>query len=828
MMRRARRMLRSLACALVLGCVVVFAAATFAATTVTDAYDQPSSTTLSAASNHSFTFTTASAAIATNTITFVFETGFVLTSITEDDVDITDDSTDQTTAANCAGTEQVGVAISSQTLTLTMCTGTTIASGSVVNVEIGTNATSSGTGANQITNPSAAATYFVNLAGTFGGSASFPVPILTDDNSGVSANVVSGTSGGSAPSAPASPSPSPSPEPEPEPEPTTDTTEEGDTEADTTTDTGEDTGDSTVPSESAESGTSDSGAEGTTTSEGEASGGETSGAEADASESASETTTPTVEIDVFIITPGGITLSPDSGTFDALAGTETTLVVIVDTTATVEDVRVNVDGTEYVLAPQGDGTFTGDIVLPRADGSIDIIVDTIEAPTTYETYYVDARGSGLVYERINNSRVAVGGAVVTVYEVVDGARVPWAGSDNPFVVDASGSFAFYVPNGTYVVTAGKAGYEDGESGTLSVRDHILAPVIELVLLAEEAPVTPTTPAVSAPLTAVSAFVAMLGEIVATPEVQTAIDIAKPVTIVLAATSVVVLASSFSLFPFLQYLFTAPILFFARRKRKAFGVVYSAATKLPVDLAIVRMFAMPERRLVRSVVTDAKGRYLLAASPGIYAIEVTKRGFAFPSELLNGKKDDGTYLDVYTGQQIEVTERDATISANIPVDPAETAATETPRTIALRRFLRVLQHTIAVVGIALAFSVLVLSPSIFTALMVGIQTVVYILARRLARPRKAKGWGIVYDAVTRAPVGNAVVRLFEPTYNKLVESVVTDHFGRYAFLVGPSEYYVTYDKPGYAEKIVKPIDYRTKTEPSALALDVPLEEAVEDV
>ena len=77
------------------------------------------------------------------------------------------------------------------------------------------------------------------------------------------------------------------------------------------------------------------------------------------------------------------------------------------------------------------------------------------------------------------------------------------------------------------------------------------------------------------------------------------------------------------------------------------------------------------------------------------------------------------------------------------------------------------------------------------------------------------------------MGNTVVRLFEPTYNKLVETVLTDRLGRYAFLVGPSEYYVTYTKPGYAEKTVKPVDYRNRTEASALALDVPILEAREE-
>ena len=102
-----------------------------------------------------------------------------------------------------------------------------------------------------------------------------------------------------------------------------------------------------------------------------------------------------------------------------------------------------------------------------------------------------------------------------------------------------------------------------------------------------------------------------------------------------------------------------------------------------------------------------------------------------------------------------------------------------------------------------------------------QIVVFLFFWRLARPRRPRGWGIVFDASNRRPVGNAVVRLFEPKYNKLVETTLTDTLGRYSFLVGPNEYFVRTDKEGYDQHIIRPIDFRQKTEPDAIAIDVPL-------
>ncbi len=855
-MVNGRGMQNRILCALFVACSFVFFG-TLHATTVTDAYDQPSTSVIATASNHKIVMTIANAISEGSTMTVTFATGFTMTSITEDDIDIADDGVDLTTAANCSGTDQASAGISGQIITFTICSGDggAIASGSQVIIEIGLNATASGTGANRITNPSSVGTYFVNIAGTFSGSGSIPLAITTNSGGNVTANVLpsgvsggggGGSSGGGAGSDSGSTDSGDTSD-------TTDTTDSTDTTPDTTdtsdtadttetTDTtstdGETTADATDASDGSSSDTS-----GTDSSSGETSSGGASGSSSDtgtssgdsgtsdtSSSSGSGSTSAEVSVDVSIIADGGLVLAPSGSTFGAIGGTEATIVVDVESDERVEGVSVLVDGVAHVLTESNDGTYTGTITVPTSDASISVEVTTA-AGTTQETYFVDARGSGLVYEIIDGRRVPISGAVVTVYSIIGGTRIAWNASDygesNPIVAGADGLIAWYVPNGTYVVIAGKSGFDDA-SKTITVTDHILSPSIEMVRMEPVAITDTEEPASLTSTTVVAKIANVIASLRMLPEIQVGTDIAIPTTVVLAAASTIILASSFSLLPFLQYLFTSPILFFARRRRKAFGTVYNAATKLPVDLATVRLFSLPERRLLRTVVTDAQGKYLLSAAPGIYAIIAQKVGFAFPSQILQGKKDDGTFLDVYTGQEITVSEKEATISANIPLDPANTPELHTPRSIAFKRFFRVLQHGVAIVGVLLGLVTLVLAPSIFTACMLLVQIFVYVLVRRLVRTSKPKGWGIVYDGVSKNPVGNAIVRLFEPTYNKLIETVLTDRLGRYAFLVGPNEYYVTYSKPGYDEKIVRPVDYRAKQEATALAFDIPIDAQHEEV
>lgn len=60
----------------------------------------------------------------------------------------------------------------------------------------------------------------------------------------------------------------------------------------------------------------------------------------------------------------------------------------------------------------------------------------------------------------------------------------------------------------------------------------------------------------------------------------------------------------------------------------------------------------------------------------------------------------------------------------------------------------------------------------------------------------KGWGTVYNAITKKPIDLALVRLYDAKSDRLLASRVTDRNGRYIFLVNPGEYYIKIEKPGF--------------------------------
>lgn len=221
------------------------------------------------------------------------------------------------------------------------------------------------------------------------------------------------------------------------------------------------------------------------------------------------------------------------------------------------------------------------------------------------------------------------------------------------------------------------------------------------------------------------------------------------------------------------------------------------------------------------VTDKEGRYGFFSSPGFYRLEISHPQFKFPSDFLGALKEDGNYLDLYHGEVIEVKEKGAIITVNVPLDPV---GAERPIGRLLWQLTwRRLQHSLSIGSLVLAGVFLIWVPSWLTAGLSAAQVGFYFLFRRLALPPRPKSWGVIYDEKTRQPLRQAIARIFDRQYNKLLETQIADGRGRYSFLVGRNEYFMTYEKNGYQKKQSEPVDFRQHPESvAAVAIDTGLQ------
>jgi hypothetical protein len=121
----------------------------------------------STAANHTITFVTPTGVALAETITITFPAGFGgVSSITEADVDLNDGVDDHTDAADCTGSEEIGVSASGQVVTLEICAGDggNLAASTTVTIEIGDHSVESGS--NQVTNHATQSVYTIQIGGT--------------------------------------------------------------------------------------------------------------------------------------------------------------------------------------------------------------------------------------------------------------------------------------------------------------------------------------------------------------------------------------------------------------------------------------------------------------------------------------------------------------------------------------------------------------------------------------------------------------------------------------------------------------------------------------
>lgn len=274
--------------------------------------------------------------------------------------------------------------------------------------------------------------------------------------------------------------------------------------------------------------------------------------------------------------------------------------------------------------------------------------------------------------------------------------------------------------------------------------------------------------------------------------------------------------------YLIFFVSQPVLLFRRRKRKAWGTVYNSLSRLPEDLAIVRLRDAATGRLITTEVTDKDGRFSFLVAEGKYKLEAKKANFVFPTELLKGKKEDSQYADVYHGAAIQIGDKGAVLTPNIPVDPQ--VKTSADASVLKQNRWRRIQAGVALAGPVLGGVSFIIKPSLLVTLLFLVGIVVYLFFRRFATTPAPKSWGVVREEKTSQAVGQAILRVFALPFDRLLETRVTDARGRYNFKVGNSRFYMTVTKQGYKKEQTQTFDFTAAAEPEVISEDVELKKA----
>ena len=478
---------------------------------------------------------------------------------------------------------------------------------------------------------------------------------------------------------------------------------------------------------------------------------------------------------------------------------------------TIKVAQINFAESAFALQKNA-GNFQATVATPgdAKEHLLTVLLDYTDGTHDEIAVPVVSMRRGVVTETVAGvTKNSAGARVTLLVDTGAGNFGLWngaaSGQQNPQVTDNEGSFGFILPQGTYKLIAEKNGFLSKETLRFPFdSENVVTTSLQLMNLPPV--IDPANPETILENTKFGVLLVgnQLKEIGSNAFVQKWVkNFGVPGSAAAALANVAAMGAG--AVPSLLYVYSflaRPTLLFGGRRRKKWGIVYNSLTKLPVDLAIVRLLDARTGRVIRSAVTDKDGRYFFSVKPGEYKLLVVKSEHVFPSVILHEQREDALFVDLYHGESIVAQER-MEIAAHIPIDPV--TATVIPRKFfleALGRRLHASLGVFSVLGMAIAA---IVSPSPVVFGLLGVTVIMFAVSHRVGVAPKLKDCGIVHDDHTKKPVAYVIVRLFEAKSNRLIETRLTDSHGQYAFLVGKNEYYVTFEKRGYQNQQVDHVD-----------------------
>jgi hypothetical protein len=241
----------------------------------------------------------------------------------------------------------------------------------------------------------------------------------------------------------------------------------------------------------------------------------------------------------------------------------------------------------------------------------------------------------------------------------------------------------------------------------------------------------------------------------------------------------------------------------RRKNRPWGTVYDSITKRPIDPAYLHLFDHHGKQVAEAL-TDRDGRYGFLVPPGQYRLTVERQNYAFPSQTMLAKLTDEMFDNLYFGEMIDVGP-DGMVTKNIPLDPLRFDWNEfikkqkklnifTAGDVFLNSLIRIL----FTVGLIVSAITVILSPTIYNFIIVGLYLLFLILQSLGLSTKKA---GLLKDKTTNLPLSFALIKVYLADHDMEIAKKVADQYGHYYCLVPKGEYYVKVFKKtttGYEE------------------------------
>ncbi|MEI6462307.1 MAG: hypothetical protein WCO33_01400 [bacterium] len=352
--------------------------------------------------------------------------------------------------------------------------------------------------------------------------------------------------------------------------------------------------------------------------------------------------------------------------------------------------------------------------------------------------------------------------------IVDGNQNPVVGAivtipndDTVYITDKNGKVKVKILEGEYKVNVSYKG-KNGEQivlvkGISDVVQNAIGRTIERTIEIKLDDNTTTTQKVTVLIkTAVENPITSIGAVSALSVSALSILVAYPSSI-----------SSFSNF-FFGFLW-----FYKRKRKKRYGVIFDSETNKAVPFALIRALNKDTGVIVKDTVSDINGRYSLLVDPGKYILQINQQPYVLFEKQYDASKEGFEQITENIG--LEISKGEHTNRINI------------------RKIFINFSNFVFYLGFVLTSLMLIVNFQIVSAIFMLLYLIqIFILIKR----REPRGWGIVSDLDSKAPISGVFISIIDPIEERQLNVQITDKKGRFGFIPGKESQLLKITASGY--------------------------------
>lgn len=215
----------------------------------------------------------------------------------------------------------------------------------------------------------------------------------------------------------------------------------------------------------------------------------------------------------------------------------------------------------------------------------------------------------------------------------------------------------------------------------------------------------------------------------------------------------------------------------RKKKQAWGLIYDGREKKPIAFAVIRILDRSNGKLIKEEVSNLEGKYNVLIGKGDYLLTIEHSDYNRIEKEIKLDDDENTVAEDIAMMHVR------------GINPQP----EIEFKHKLQIFLTKANNSIVIIGGLVTLIAVITNPGWFNLLVVAL----YIIQAATLLKANSIRWGRVIDVDTNKPLAGVMVKLYEATNYRQLETTLTDKNGSFRFLTDDGDYLISTYLNGYS-------------------------------